>query len=1120
MTVPPEVIFLSIKNAPKITQAGNPLVKINTSNNGESFFTNYGTDQGLSIRTVLCSIQDKAGNLWFGSGGAGVCRFDGRNYTKFSKSNGLGSNVVFCATMDKDGNLWFGTSSGVSKFNGKWFTNYTTMQGLANNFVNAIIQDQSGNFWIGTDGGGLSKFDGSHFTNYSIIQGLANNYINCLLQDKDGNFWIGTGGGGISKFDGKHFINYTIAQGLPNNSIKCMFQDKAGIIWIGTNGGGLSKYDGKRFENYTTAQGLVNNSVSCITQDNNGALWFGTNVGGVSKYNGSSFENFTVNEGLPNNNISSILKDQIGNLWFTSKGGGVCRYEGSGFLKYNEKQGLSDNQVFFIKQTRDSMIWFGTQGDGVYRYDGKKFENFTKTQGLSDNFIWGINQDKSGDLWIGTIHGGVSKYDGKNFINYTKAQGLPNNTVWYTMQDSKENIWFGTNGGVSKFDGKSFTNYSTVQGLADNNVQIIVEDKKGNMWFATHDGGASMFDGNAFTNYTTESGLPSNTVYNVMEDNDGNIWFGTNAGAAMFNGKSMISFTTAQGLPDNNIWGIEEDRARNILWFETNQGISALKQNKSPADGHTDYVFENYNENTGYPLKDIHGNICIDFNGVLWLGEGDDFVIRFNALLTNKRKDVLPVEIQNIKLGNENICWNNLIRNQHSDKSKDSLILLNEMYKNFGNSLKPVFLDSLRKKYSDVQFDSLTTLNMVPVNLVLPYVNNSLTIEYAAIDPMLAKQVKFQYRLDEDKVWSPLSNNSSAVFSNLREGDYLFDLKALSPYGVWSELKYNFRILPPWQRTWWAYSLFILSGGIILIGLVNYRSKQLRRENRILEEKVSNRTKELKEQKEKVETTLAELKSTQSQLIQSEKMASLGELTAGIAHEIQNPLNFVNNFSELNRELISEMKQEMDKENLKEIRSIISDIEENEKKINHHGKRAEEIVKGMLQHSRTSSGYKELTDINSLAGEYLRLRYQALKNADKEHPVHLITDFDETIGRINIIPQEIGRVLLNLYNNAFYAVAEKSRTTKPEGYLPTVSVSTRVSGTQIRICVRDNGNGISKKIIGKIFQPFYTTKPPGQGTGLGLSLSYDIIRAHDGQIKVDSIEGEFTEFAIEIPAHA
>jgi two-component system, NtrC family, sensor kinase len=319
---------------------------------------------------------------------------------------------------------------------------------------------------------------------------------------------------------------------------------------------------------------------------------------------------------------------------------------------------------------------------------------------------------------------------------------------------------------------------------------------------------------------------------------------------------------------------------------------------------------------------------------------------------------------------------------------------------------------------------------------------------------------------------------------------------------------------------------YLLASGILiilLISLFQWRNSRQRQKAYALLEKQKWET---DQQKEKTEKALSELKATQTQLIQSEKMASLGELTAGIAHEIQNPLNFVNNFSDLNIELTEELENEMKKGDFEKAKGIAMDIVTNQEKISRHGKRAEAIVKNMLQHSRTSTGQKEPADLNMLAEESLRLSYQSAHGKNKNFISHLQTQFDETIGRLNINPQDFRRVFLNLFHNAFYAVQEKANllpkefpgegSNRPE-YIPAVSVTTKRVNNNIEIIVKDNGIGVAQKVIDKIFQPFFTTKPPGQGTGLGLSMSYDIIKSYGGQIKVNSREGEFTEFCIELP---
>ena len=311
-----------------------------------------------------------------------------------------------------------------------------------------------------------------------------------------------------------------------------------------------------------------------------------------------------------------------------------------------------------------------------------------------------------------------------------------------------------------------------------------------------------------------------------------------------------------------------------------------------------------------------------------------------------------------------------------------------------------------------------------------------------------------------------------------------------------------------------SYTLLSGIAVFMLIAFLLYRNNRHRKKTNEL---LHAQKEKIEVQKNDVENALAELKSTQAQLIQSEKMASLGELTAGIAHEIQNPLNFVNNFSEVNKEMLAEMNQEIEKGNYDEVKAIAKDITDNEEKINHHGKRADSIVKGMLQHSITNTGHKELTDINALCDEYLRLSYHGFRAKDKSFNAKFETHFDRNIAKVNVIPQDIGRVILNLINNAFYTVSEKKKK-NDNGYEPTVTVTTQQDNGKIEIKVRDNGNGIPQKNLDKIFQPFFTTKPTGQGTGLGLSLAYDIVtKGHGGELRVETKEGVGSEFIIQLP---
>jgi signal transduction histidine kinase len=421
--------------------------------------------------------------------------------------------------------------------------------------------------------------------------------------------------------------------------------------------------------------------------------------------------------------------------------------------------------------------------------------------------------------------------------------------------------------------------------------------------------------------------------------------------------------------------------------------------------------------------------------------------------------------------------------------------------------------NTLFPQQEKMKWDSVTGNNNMPANLRLPYYQNYLQFHFTQTNIGNREAIWYRYLLQgEDKKWSDKTSNTfSRNYLNLSPGNYIFKVSSIYR-GEWdSPSIFRFTILPPWWQTGWAYVMdFLIISGLAW-AFARYRSRKLKRENVLLENKITRRTAQLQQ-------SLEDLKTTQTQLIQSEKMASLGELTAGIAHEIQNPLNFVNNFSEVNLEMNRELREKIEKLEISakeksDIDELMTNIEQNEKKINHHGKRADAIVKGMLQHSRSSNGLKEATDFNALADEYLRLSYHGLRAKDKKFNVNLVTRFDDHIGKINIVPQDFGRVLLNLYNNAMYSVGEKKKQLNGD-YEPTITVTTKKQNGKVEMIIADNGIGIPKKVLDKIFQPFFTTKPTGEGTGLGLSLSYDIIKAHDGEISVHTKDGEGAEFII------
>ncbi len=716
-----------------------------------------------------------------------------------------------------------------------------------------------------------------------------------------------------------------------------------------------------------------------------------------------------------------------------------------------------------------------------------RFEHININNGLSHNDVMEIRQDSKGYIWIGTLDG-LNKYDGYHFTTYQhephNTASLTTNAVSGIWEDVDGTFWIHpVNSDLNKFS-PATESFSIANPLPGKNfkfdprlIQELEADKEGMIWVYNQKGKGQLcrFDrtnnrvydedfSSQILNNPYNSSDAGKTIHDIFRDKSGELWFGTfGGGLCRFNPETetFTAFTIKQGLPGNTIHSIQEDDKGN-LWLATGNGLSKFSithnicTNYDIKDGLQSNQFTVGHTTPGASYKGRDGTLY--FGGIKGLNV-------FHPKYLQRNQYIPPVVINQFKL-----------------------------------------------------FDTPVPGKQVAKEIELKHDQNFFSFEFAALDYTNSQKNQYASKLEGvDKDWVQSGTRRYASYTGVAPGKYTFRVKGTNSDGVWNEKDTSIAVIirPPWWRTGWAYAFYALCFLVSAFTIHKFQRKRL-----IRIERERGREKELKQAKE-IEKAYHELKTTQQQLIQSEKMASLGELTAGIAHEIQNPLNFVNNFSEVNTELIDEMQQEMDKGNLADAKAIAKDIKDNEQKINHHGKRADAIVKGMLQHSRSSGGIKEPTNINALADEYLRLAYHGLRAKDKSFNAALKTDFDESIGNINIIPQDFGRAVLNLITNAFYAVSEKKKQ-HPDDFEPIVSVSTKkINGKpgsyRVQVSVKDNGNGIPQKILDKIFQPFFTTKPTGQGTGLGLSLSYDIVKAHGGELKVETKEGEGSEFIIQLP---
>ncbi len=1100
---------------------------------------------GTLLYTNIVSIkQDHQGFLWMTTPD-GLLRYDGYQFKIYKNIPGDTTSVIFNNTealyVDHIGDLWIGTDKGLMRYESDCdcFTQYTVdpNNAVPTGIIITITEDTDHNIWIGMHNGGLFRYERKRDKFIRFLDDpkdpntLGNEDVRVLLADRQNQIWIGTGYylesgqvGGLFRFDPatgktKRFLHDPDnPNSLIDNRVSAIMEDNKGRILVGTYQSGLHYYDQEKDElvrmtNDSTHPDKLyapkgkrvwstDPSVSILFQDKKGGYWVGTCGGGINHFEQGTnkvshyLPNPDDQNGISNEYLWSFYEDRYGQFWLGNLAGG-------GLHKMNPHQPwvrrydqLNNSGVNSIVESQfgPGAIYLGTRFEGLLQLDVKRnqikpvLKEAINSYGIKARGIRTVHEDSNGILWMGFgdgfFDGSRWQYDIGNgafgrldprtasykqyVIPRNDSLNVFNNTVYDIHGDREGVLWLGTGpGGLFRFDKEQEIleriNLPSKKNQAGNaEISFVKEDSSGTLWIGDIGREGALFRYNP-QNDSLSSFLEGYKPNSFYEDKEGWFWIGSlNKGLLHFRPDqgNLKQFTMIDGLSSNRIEAITEG-PDGIFWVATDLGISKFDSmsNRFKTLSLPPYGFWN-------AMKASDGQLFFTGNTTL-----------FSFYPDQQSGNLIPPDIvlTGLTISGESYVQNNV------------------------------------------------SLNMTK-EISLTHLQNDISFEYVGLhfgNPLLNK---YKYKLEPyDKDWIEAGTQRESRYTNLDPGEYSFQVKGSNDNNVWNEKGVSLRILiaPPWWTTWWAYTVY----GILFIAGLFFIDRLQRR--RLLEKsRVQAKEKELEQAKaikkayDKLEKTHSNLKATQAQLIQSEKMASLGELTAGIAHEIQNPLNFVNNFSEVSNELIDEMNEEMEKGDMEEAKAIADDVKQNLVKILHHGQRADAIVKGMLQHSRATGGAKEPTDINALADEYLRLAYHGLRAKDKTFNATMNTDFDPSIIKVNVVPQDIGRVILNLITNAFYAVTEKSVFAKAsaDAYEPTVWLSTKKDKNQIMISVRDNGNGIPEKVLDKIFQPFFTTKPTGQGTGLGLSLSYDIIKAHNGKLKVETKEGAGTTFTIQLPA--
>lgn len=1111
-------------------------------------FTSDSEVNALPSALVTQVYQDRQGFIWFTVFTSGLVRYNGATMEIYDQSHGLRDLGVWQIIEDKTGHLWVSSGAGLVvseeplssyrfgkkiKFTPLYKGILLSREAISRNQQLAV--DTQGRVSVGTSEKGIIRYlidkEGALTvdTLSTAMNGSRNLPVNSLKASGDGGVYAGLEGGILAEFSNgvlsPIYAEFTNAENVNFNAI---YDDSVGGIWAYRQNGEILYFENKITTPEVVLGGLASN-VTGITSLQDGTILASNGESGITLINRDTREiikSYSRSGGLLSDNVFHTMEDKEGNVWIAQSGGvSKLRYNFKAFENFTARSIAGEKPVLpsgkinsvLISSSNQSpcRFWVGTEGGAtcVNNYGSSKF--VTQADGLTGDWVNGLSQDSKGRIWIATTKGLNAIVFNKGLLpqdayNVREIQIFGKEAFIFSIWESPPFIASESIPGEDKLDGsiwfpglKSLYIYyndfiyelGPEQGLPATLLKSVTRDDEGYVWVGTLDRGLYRSDIplklEQLKNYTggkkifsqvwsLDKGAPTNHIEKLLWHNRA-LWAGTQMGLFKLDPASLetlLHINRTRGLPADNAVSFAVSPLSGNLWVGTNKGLAEV----DPVDGK---VLNTITRQDGLVDNEVwlYGSVKVDGEGKIYYGTSGGLSIY--------------------------------------DPEKDQ-----------PNTVPPkLALTSVEISYKS---DS----------------RNEVTFEYAALSFANVANVKYRTRLiGYDNNWSPPTTVKRLRYTNLPAyflpRDYTLEVMAENESGIMAlePLRYTFSVEPVGWLQWWAFVLYALFFGTLIFIIDRIQRRRLikrERDHARLREaelqaetatarsnaaesqaqalRAENEKKALELEKvRELEKAYNELKTTQKQLIQAEKMASLGRLATGVAHEIKNPLNFINNFAELSSDLVEELEEARRNGDEEEIKYLMHDLKQNTKKIEEHGKRADAIVRSMMQHARGGKPIYELFDLNDLVEKYTELAYQGKRNQYPGFKARIEKDLDPHLGEIRIVGQEVGQVLLNVIGNSLDAVLEKKKFTG-DSYEPLVRITTRKREKFVEIVITDNGPGVPEDIKERIFEPFFTTKPTGEGTGLGLSLSYNIItQGHNGSLTLVNNDEEGATFIISLP---